>query len=179
MKNWKDVADALVRNGAPVLGKTLGTLAAGPGGGMVGEQLGKTIAARFGVDAQPAFVYDAVYDQPDAIANLENDPAILSEAIQYLQEETRQTQLSYRQELVSGSRVQKYWRPLNGYVLAAAAFALTLTAIIALFTNRTDDVQTIISALLPVLAILGGVVGVSAWGRSQEKTKVLDWHGRT
>lgn len=176
---WQEVANRLTGEGIPVLGSVLGTALGGPVGAQAGQHIGSMIANVLGVAPKPHIILEEINSHPkQAILTLENwadnnQTMLWAELAKYQAQASKEVQLTMRQELVSGNLAQKLWRPANGFVLAFASICLTVTAIIALFLSKTAEAQIIINALLPVLAILGGVVGVSAWGRSQEKHALL------
>lgn len=59
---WRDLAGALVKAGAPILGTALG----GPAGSAIGAVIGATLADALGVEATPSAVDGALAGRADA-----------------------------------------------------------------------------------------------------------------
>lgn len=72
------------------------------------------------------------------------------------------------------------WRPMAGHLLNLLTFLIGIAIVYAIFTavftGKAEVLTLVLNALIGIsafLAILGSVVGVTAWGRSYEQGKAL------
>lgn len=72
------------------------------------------------------------------------------------------------------------WRPMAGHLLNLLTFLIGIAIVYAMFkgvfTGNNETLQLVLNSLVGIsafLAILGSVVGVTAWGRSYEQGKAL------
>ena len=166
---WSAVA-RLVGSAAPILGSIL----AGPLGGAAGS----IIASVLGVEARPGAVLDALNKSEDrdvVLRRIEEDHR--NELIKLqLEAETarlREVNTTMRAELTSGEWFQKAWRPLWGFLSAFGWFGIVAATVWSMLTAADAAMLTALSGLLGsmtvVFAVPGAIVGVTAWGRSNEK----------
>lgn len=179
--NWQDLGGALIRAGAPILGKALG----GPLGGMLGTAVGGVLADTLGTASTPDAVGDALSTTPAGelqakLSAAESEalakwPALAeiakadAEAQAKVLAETHQTM---RIEAVSGDIVQRWWRPVYAFELVlecASVWALALWDLMA----AAGKVANFVIAAMPLLTVYWGarfgVLGVYVNGRTREK----------
>jgi len=117
-------------------------------------------------------------DEAEIEKLMHSDPEIYSQVLDSLnakeielaREDTKRQQAvneTMRAELVGGSRFQKGWRPLNGYLFGITLFVNY--AIVPLVNIWTD--KLVIPANVPelVFSFWAGVVGVAVHSRGKEK----------
>lgn len=177
---WKNMATQVAQAGMPMLGTLLG----GPLGGVVGQIAGQALGTALGVPASPQAIGEALKTltpgQQAAVRDIDRSFEPLSEFEQKAIAEVNQ---SIRQELTVGSVYQRSWRPLAGYVLSALVGSYGSLIVSAGFLGvwmRDAGALDLMSAMLNgvgpwtmLVAPLGAVVGVTAWGRSQEKIATI------
>lgn len=197
---WSSIAGA-VAGAAPKLGGLLGTSFGGPLGGIAGSLAGQAIATAFGVAATPEAVGAAIARDPDAQAKLERLEAEHADAlIQQAQVEiarvtqsgetdrlnvgavndTMRAELAVRTVDKNSSFFYSGWRPMAGHLLNLLTFLIGIAIVYAMFkgvfTGNNETLSLVLNSLVGIsafLAILGSVVGVTAWGRSYEQGKAL------
>lgn len=193
--DWKDVG-RLVAPIAPVAGSILGGLIPFPGGSLIGEALGKGIAAAFGVPPTPEAVSDAVTNagrdealakinaateqariQVDGFVDLEKATLAAMVANAGQVNTTMQAELGREHPFYTG------WRPFIGWVfgVVALAYGLMLVAATALLVWRANDAAAALQALrdawplyLSYFGPLGAAVGVMINARSSEKKAAIE-----
>jgi hypothetical protein len=183
MMDWKDIAGALVRAGAPVIGGALG----GPLGGMIGSSLGGVIAAALGTEPTPQAVDIALRTQaPEAIASklqaAEGEAVARWPALAEIaraeaadrSEQSRAINETIRAELAT----QRWysWRNLWGYSVMAECAAVSALVITDLATGDLRGVKVFLDASAFFLSWYGmriGVLGYVLNRNSAEKTAVL------
>lgn len=195
--NWKDLAP-VVGASSPLIGKLLSIgISFIPGigpiaGPIIGPAVGNIIAQQFGVPATPAAISAAIASNPDEVTKAKLAAATDQIKAQYswaaaveagqieLQEvQIQQVNETARAELVVESGFKTWWRPANGWVLAAENAALGLCLVVALaisMDGNTKPLEAMQGAWPLILAILGlpaAVVGVTVWGRSSEKIEAI------
>ena len=124
--NWQDLGGALVKAGAPIIGRALG----GPLGGMIGDAVGGVIADALGVEPTPDAVDHAIKETPaDALgvklsaAEAEAQakwPALAEIAKADAEAQAKalaETHETMRIEAASGDIVQRWWRPVYAFEL--------------------------------------------------------------
>jgi hypothetical protein len=182
-QDWKDLAALLTQKGAPILGGLLG----GPAGAAVGQLAGSLLGDALNTEPTPAAVSEALNkvapDHP-VLQDIDRRFEGLSEFEQKVVSDVNQTM---RAELTTGSAYQSAWRPLAGYVLSAlvGSYGSLIVAAGARGLFGVDPgAMNLMSALLNgvgpwtmLVAPLGAVVGVTAWGRSQEKITAIKQTG--
>lgn len=141
-------------------------------------------------------------DQPVNIAAAMQDPAKLQAAMEFqAKHEERLLELtsSYEIEMrkadsadvaiinqtiqkelefsASEDRVQKWWRPANGYVVALGSLLSVIGVLVLFYVAITDPklglnvptvintIPTLASAIAMILAVPGAAVGITAWHR--------------
>jgi len=179
MNTWTDVAGAFAQAGLSAIGTALG----GPLGGAVGGLLGQAAAAALGVEPTPQAVQAAIERDPQGAASKLS--AVEGEASAYLELEAKmlaEVNATYREEM-RGDRVQRWWRPVNGYALALLVFAYGTAVVTAAFRGvflLDAGALDLMTALLNgvgnmtlLLTPLGAVAGVAAWSRGREKIAAL------
>jgi hypothetical protein len=90
-------------------------------------------------------------------------------------------ELAARSQDRNDSFLYSGWRPMAGHLLNMLTFligiALVYSMFKAVFTGDNATLSMLLNSLVGLsafLAILGSVVGVTAWGRSYERGKALD-----
>lgn len=168
---WKAIGK-VVGAAAPLLGSILG----GPLGGAAGTIL----ASVLGVDANPGAVMDALNKQQDRDVLLRKIERQYHAELVKLKTEAdiamvREVNTTYRAELTNGTWYQKAWRPTWGYVSCAAWAGFVVAIIWTVLMGSVEEiavVTSLIGAMTVVFAVPGAIVGVTAWGRSNEKVAV-------
>lgn len=173
--NWTDIAAAMLRLGAPLIGGALG----GPFGATAGKILADALGAR---EATPSAV-------GEAIDGLGGETAAAREAVREAEisfatalaeigkaqvAEVGQTQ---RAEMAGGDMLQRLWRPVYALelsLLECPAFALTLLH--ALWNGQEAGINGFANVSALLMTYFGarfGVLGVYVTGRTREKESAL------
>jgi hypothetical protein len=181
--DWKDLAGALIRAGAPVIGGALG----GPLGGMIGGSLGGVLADALGTDATPQAVDTALRTHtPDAVAAklqaAESEAVARWPALAEIAraeaaergEQARAINETMRAELAT----QRWysWRNLWGYSVMAECALVSAVVLTDLASGDTRGVKVFLDASGFFLSWYGmriGVLGYVLNRNSAEKTAVL------
>ena len=167
--NWNDLAAALLRLGAPLLGQALG--------GPLGGAAGKIVADAFGAsDTTPEAVARAI-DAADPSAAAQMAQAAEDKWLAALAEigraQVAEIGQTMRAESASGDPLQRWWRPLYALELSLVecpAFALVLLR--ALWTGHDAGINgfaALSTLLMAYFAARFGVLGVYVSGRTREK----------
>lgn len=184
--SWKDVGGAVARF-APVVGTILG----GPAGAVVGAA-GALVASALGVPPTPDEVQKAMTVDPQAAVKIkelevtrqvELQKLLTSQVIADRQADTedqKNVNETMRVEANSAHWPQWAWRPFIGFTfglafLAVCAFVCRL-AYDAIWGGHPEAIAMIpqlVSAFTMLFAIPGGILGVSAWHRGQQKREAL------
>jgi gas vesicle protein len=173
--DWTDIAAAMLRLGAPLIGGALG----GPLGATAGRILADALGAR---NATPGAVGEALDDlggeaaaAREAVREAEvNFSTALAEVGKAQVSEVGQTQ---RAEIASDDPLTRWWRPVYALELSLVecpAFALTLLHTLWVGHEAGINGFANVSALL--MTYFGarfGVLGVYVTGRSREKEAAL------
>ncbi len=190
--DWRDLAGALAKAGAPIIGAALG----GPLGGMIGGAIGNVLAESLGTEATPAAVNEAITrgDPADVAAKLSAADAqaqakwpALADMVKAEAElgvrQVEQTGETMRAELqlaglASGRArnviafIQAAWRPYI-MVVWGTSLPFQLAAILHKAYARDAAGLAELSSVLYALAVWNagpaGLAGVYAWGRTREK----------
>lgn len=197
---WGSIAGAVAPL-APKLGGLLGASLGGPLGGIVGSLAGNALAGALGVEATPAAVGAAIANDPAAAEKIQKLEAEHADAlIQQAQvqiaainqsgetdrasvgtvNETMRAELVARCADKSSSFFYSGWRPMAGHLLNLLTFLIGMAIVYAMFkgvfTGNNETLTLVLNSLVGIsafLAILGSVVGVTAWGRSYEQAKAM------
>jgi hypothetical protein len=179
---------------APTLGKVVGGLIPFPGAGLVGEAVGRAIAAKFGVPATPEAVSGALANAPHeeamAVIRAAADearakwPALAEIEKAHAERDARMSEAvnaTIRAELQVESFYKTGWRPAAGwlFVFAMAAYgALLLLAItMSAFGGQAHTLEVITAAWPALLLFIGPlclVNGVHVFARSGEKKAAIE-----
>lgn len=181
---WKELAPS-IGAAAPMLGRLIGGFVPIPFGAAVGAHVGEAIAAALGASASPQAVTNALGTMtPDELrmrlAALEStataqwqamaEAAKADASVQI--EQVRNTGQSYRAELVQGTFLQRYWRPVAMCVWVAT-WPVQLGGFFYMATSRDPAILSAMPTLMTALAAWNAapaaLAGVYSWGRSQEK----------
>jgi roadblock/LC7 domain-containing protein len=188
--DWKELGKKAAEIGLPLLGAVLPV----PGGAAIGAALGRAIGASgsngtAGATADQIFAtltqsaealqkareFEAQHQERLIAMSYENsqkmraaDSSDIATVNQTMQEEVKNAQ--------NEDRVQRWWRPANGYAVAAGSFAGVIGSVglfaYGIVTNNPQAISQIpvlASALATILAVPGAAVGITAWQRSREK----------
>lgn len=181
---WKDIVGPLVNSAAPTIGSLIGGLIPIPGGSLIGAELGKIIASKFGVDATPEAVNEAIQNSPSDVATAKLQaaeaeaiakwPALASIATAEAGDRTAQSQAinATMQAEVAKGQPWWAWRNLWGYSVALECTAVGVVIIEALFTGDSKGVNTFLGASSFFYTWYGmriGVLGYIFKGSSNEK----------
>ncbi|ALK08964.1 3TM-type holin [Blastochloris viridis] len=183
--NWQDLGGALVKAGAPIIGRALG----GPLGGMIGDSIGGVIADALGVEPTPDAVDKALEETPAdtlgpklSAAEAEAQakwPALADIAKADAEAQAQalgETNETMRIEAVSGDVVQRWWRPIYAFELTlecAVCWALAMWDL-AFGAGKIAAWAVNASGLLSLYwGARFGVLGVYVNGRSREKEAAL------
>lgn len=165
--DWADLAKNVIALGAPVLGTALG--------GPLGGAAGKILADALGATAPTPEAVDQVLPTSDAdkIAAAENAwaEAVRAEA-DAAARSVAATQETFRAELTSGDRLQRYWRPLYGFELTVECAGLWLILLHGFWVKDLTAINAMTGASGLLVAYWGfrfGVLGVYVSGRTREK----------
>jgi hypothetical protein len=183
-QDWKDLAGLIAKSGAPILGGLLG----GPAGAAIGQLAGSVLGDALNTEPTPAAVSEALNKvSPSSDPILSGIDRHFEGLSQFEAQVIDSVNNSMRQELTAGSAYQSAWRPLAGYVLSAlvGSYGSLIVAAGARGLFGVDPgAMNLMSALLNgvgpwtmLVAPLGAVVGVTAWGRSQEKITAIKQTG--
>jgi len=170
-QDWTDIAAAVFRLGAPLIGGALG----GPLGATAGKILADALGAR---EATPGAVGEALDDlggdtaaSRAAVREAElNFSTALAEIGKTQVSEVGQTQ---RAEIASDDPLTRWWRPVYALELSLVecpAFALTLLH--ALWMGHEAGINGFANVSALLMTYFGarfGVLGVYVTGRSREK----------
>lgn len=165
----------------PVSG-VLGGLILGPAGAAIAPQIIGALADSLGTEATPEAIETKVKADPEAV----------SAAAQKLEAERGTDWLAmeaqviatvnatYRMELQQESRFVKWARPFNIWVIGGAtggyAGCVVVATVMFLWTRESDALALLLRHAVDVSLALtpcGAVAGVTAWGRTKEKTAGL------
>jgi hypothetical protein len=173
MTNWTDMAETLVRLGAPVLGQALG--------GPLGAAAGQIVADAFGAsEATPSAVTAAVARADPASAQQaaqEAEVRWMAALADVGKAQVAEIGQTMRAEAVSGDVLQRWWRPIYAFelsLLECPAFAIT--ALHALWTGHQPGIAGFAALSTLLMAYFGarfGVLGVYVSGRTREKQSLL------
>lgn len=179
--NWQDLGGALVKAGAPIIGRALG----GPLGGMIGDAIGGVLADALGVEATPDAIDDAIKKTPaDALgaklstAEAEAQakwPALAEIAKADAEAQARtlvETHATMRAEALSGDAVQRWWRPIYALELVLECVAVWIIAFAELMLGGGKVAGFVLGAqglLTTYWTARFGVLGVYVAGRTIEK----------
>jgi len=163
--DWKEIGAKVAKIGASLLGGALG----GPGGAAIGSM----VASLFGVENDPAAIYQAVQSDPQAAIKLRGLELKHKERLEELQVDRaridteerlgtiRQINETMRAESESEHWVQYSWRPVNGFAFAAAILLIYFVLPLAGKTPPTVPQWIWIG--------WGAILGVTTWDRGKEK----------
>lgn len=182
--DWKSVAGSLMHSAAPTIGSILGGLIPFPGGSLMGEELGKIVAAQFGVDPTPEAVNAAIQSAPSDVATqklqaaeseaLAKWPALAQIAQAEAGDRTAQSQAinATMQAEVAKGQPWYAWRNLWGYSVTIECSLVGLEIIYELHTGDFKAVNAFMSLTGFFLSWYGmriGVLGYIFRGASNEK----------
>lgn len=169
--DWKPLAGALIKAGAPVIGGALG----GPLGGLAGNMLGGIVASALGVDATPEAVGNAITNGDPAtvgaaLSKADSEAVAKWDAIARIaqsQAEVDKVNIEQINETIrsEGNVSWYHWRHLIGYVtLAWLAVPLPPIAYHMLVGNITalNAIVAAFVSLIPIIAIAAGLNGYVA-----------------
>lgn len=179
---WSEVGRK-VADMAPLLGAALGT----PAGGAVGA----VVAQVFGTKPDPDAVEEALRNDPETalkLKQIESEERValrritMQEAQAELEAVTRQARSvnqTMRAEYATADRFKSYWRPVFGYVMAAAFAWMFLVLGFVLAASPWRDMAStvsLVSAFTPTVISLFGI-GLSVLGiniRERTKAKAIE-----
>lgn len=182
--NWKDAVGPLMQSAAPTIGSLLGGLIPFPGGSLIGEELGKIVAAQFGVEATPEAVNRAIQNTPSDIATQKLQaaeaeavakwPALAQIAQAEGADRTAQSQAinATMQAEVAKGQPWYAWRNLWGYSVMVECSAVGCIILKDLATGNTAGVTVFLGASAFFYTWYGmriGVLGYIFRGASNEK----------
>jgi hypothetical protein len=183
--NWQDLGGALVKAGAPIIGRALG----GPLGGMIGDAVGGVLADALGVAPNPDAVDSAIKTAPagELSAKLSAAEAEAQAKWPALAEIAKadaeaqagalaETHETMRIEAASGDIVQRWWRPIYAFELTLECTICWALAMwdLAFGAGKIAAWAVNASGLLSVYwGARFGVLGVYVNGRSREKEAAL------
>lgn len=177
---WKNLALTIARAGMPMLG----TLLAGPAGGAMGQVAGQVLGQALGVPATPQAIQEAIKTMtPEMAQKVAAVDRAFEPLAEWEEKAIAEVNETMRQELTIGTVYQRSWRPLAGYVLAGLVGSYGSLIVSAGFlgvflkdAGALDLMSAMLNGVGPwtmLIAPLGAVVGVTAWGRSQEKIATI------
>lgn len=174
--DWKDLAGPLVQIGAPTLGKIVGGLIPIPGGALIGETIGRTVAGALGVEATPSAVNDAIAADPagasEKLAAAESAEAARWAALAEIAKADA-AQASVINETIRSEigRVSWWhWRHLNGYVVMCAGGAIVASGMTAVFTGFASEFVMVLNATVAVYLGMAALNGYVARDTTQRTT---------
>lgn len=162
--DWKQIAGPLINIGAT----TLGTVIGGPTGGAVGKAVGPILAGALGVPSTPGAVADAIAKSPETVRTVEATPEVQAAIERATTEHIQAVNETYRLELQSESPFVRYARPAWLWVGALVWGVHGLALGLALFRKDFEALRAI-PDLTAFYVVMGGVAGVYAWRRTDEK----------
>jgi hypothetical protein len=179
--NWPDLGGALIKAGAPIIGRALG----GPLGGVIGDAIGGVLADALGTEASPEAVGDALAKTPAGelqgkLAGAEAEALARWPALAEIVKADVEAQVralgyvneTMRAEAASGDLVQRWWRPAYALELILECVAVWIVALADLKFNGGKISAFVLSAqglLTTYWTARFGVLGVYVGGRSIEK----------
>lgn len=187
--NWPDLGGALIRAGAPIIGKALG----GPLGAVIGQTVGGVLADALGTEPTPEAVDDALKTTPPgelqdrlaaadsaAVARYQYLTAFAQADADAAARALAETQATMRTEATAGDVVQRWWRPIYAFELTLEC-ALVWAIAIADLMAGSGKVAGFVAGASGLLGIYWGarfgVLGVYVGGRTVEKAVARDAPG--
>jgi gas vesicle protein len=167
MSDWSLLTGALAKLGTPA-GTLLGTLIGGPAGAAIGKAAGTVLAEALGVDDTPEAVAEAVKADPMKAEDALTSPQMQAAIAQAQAEMIKTVNETYRIELQQESWVVRLWRPVCGWCLALVWTVHGIALGKAIWFKEYEVIK-VIADLFVFYTVMGGVVGVAAWGRTAEK----------
>lgn len=175
--DWKDIAAAVGKAGAPLLG----TLLAGPAGGTVGAM----VASALGASPEPATVAQAL-DNPEAAAKLAEVESAERVRLQELAHDQARAELSaavqaagdvnqtMRAEAASEHWPTYSWRPAIGFAVALAVALAVLTVfgafLAAVVYGRAEalaQLPAVLGAVAAIIGVVAPILGIASWFRGR------------
>lgn len=182
--DWKSIVGPLVQSAAPTLGSILGGFIPFPGGSLIGAELGKIIAAQFGVEATPEAVNNAIQNSPSDVATAKLQaaeseaiakwPALAQIAQAEAGDRTAQSQAinaTMTAEVAAGQPWYA-WRNLYGYMVTTNVGLTSLIILHELFTGDMKAIaafQNLSGFFLSWYGAQFALLGVVFKGASNEK----------
>lgn len=170
--NWTDVAET-VGEAAPVVGSALYGRAGGAVGGMVAKALG--------VEETPEAVNQAMQDDPEAAAKLQQIEADLEKArVEAKTKRLVETNKTMRAELDSDSTFKGGWRSGVGWVFMLSCAGVMASLVWSMFQPGADRAELVNSGLV-VFGIMATVLGIdiNRVGRERLAAKGASSHSFT
>jgi hypothetical protein len=163
MLDWKSIAALALKYGAPVAG---GLIAGNPA---MGAKIGGVLADLLGVEPTPEAVSNAIEANPATVQAF--DAAMLPLLLKQTENEAAliESEKALRLAESQGSAIQRNWRPLAGYTMSACAVLLTCSGCALAFIGKADLITPLSNIGFMVMAALGSVCTMSAFGRTKEK----------
>ncbi|MBI3433520.1 MAG: hypothetical protein HY056_00335 [Proteobacteria bacterium] len=184
--DWQDLAGALVRAGAPIIGTALG----GPFGGMIGSAVGDVLARALGTAATPQAIGEALRVTPSAdlaarLSAADSEAAAKWPALAEIaraeaeigRAQVAEVAATQRAEIAAGDPLQRWWRPIYALelsMLECPAFALVLLH--ALWSGHEAGINGFAQLSALLMTYFGarfGVLGVYVSGRTREKQAAI------
>lgn len=177
--DWKPLAGALIKAGAPVIGGALG----GPLGGLAGNMLGGIVASALGVDATPEAVGNAITNgdpatvgaalskaDSEAVAKWDAIARIAQAQAEVDKANVEQINETMRAEI--GAGVSWYhWRHLIGYVTVLWAVAVMPPFVWQLWKADAVALAAVTTALTAATTFFGVLAALNGYV-AQDTTKL-------
>ncbi len=167
MADWSILGKVIGSLGTPA-GTLLGTLIGGPAGAAIGKAAGSVLAEALGVPDDPDAVAGAVKADPMAASDAINSAQMQAAIVQAQAEMVKTVNETYRIELQQESWVVRLWRPMWGWCGCLVWTVHGIAYAKALWFKDFDIIRTI-PDMTAFYLVMGAVVGVAVWNRTQEK----------
>jgi hypothetical protein len=179
---WKKLLDHL-KGIAPMVVGAAGTAAGGPLVGGVLANVARSITGKGDLDDAAG----AIFGDPDLMVKMEqlaverekNEQDAEIRRLELASKQQEMVNLTMQAEAKADDKWTRRWRPYFGYV-AATAFGLQIVGVVYIMVTGGDpELIARVVSLTPIWTPALAVLGVTSWGRSQEKTaRIKNGHSK-